>query len=116
VTPVLINKSIRGQDEDGLLPTLLFQRVFIGSADHYVVLIRTKTGSCAGRSAQNDQPCGPVGCKLASNVAVGVRLVLGRSKICGAVQSHKHTRGRYQDFWATRPIHDPRMVETSPIS
>ena len=37
VTPVNTDKNIGTQDEDGLLPTLLFQRVFIGGADHYVV-------------------------------------------------------------------------------
>jgi hypothetical protein len=37
VIPVNIDKNIRRQDEDGLLPTLLFQRVFIAGADHNVV-------------------------------------------------------------------------------
>ena len=37
VTPVNIDKNIRRQDDDGLFPTLLFQRVFIGGADHYVI-------------------------------------------------------------------------------
>jgi hypothetical protein len=38
VTPVIVGKNIR-EHEDGLLPTLLFQRVFIsaGGGDHYVV-------------------------------------------------------------------------------
>jgi Aspartyl protease len=38
VTPVSAGKDVPGRDEDGLLPTLLFQRVFICGADHYVVL------------------------------------------------------------------------------
>jgi hypothetical protein len=39
VTPVIVGKNLREQHEDGLLPTLLFQRVFIsgGGGDHYVV-------------------------------------------------------------------------------
>jgi hypothetical protein len=37
VTPVSAGKDVPGRDEDGLLPTLLFQRVFICGADHYMV-------------------------------------------------------------------------------
>ena len=37
VTPVSVGKNVPGRDEDGLLPTLLFQRVFISSADHFVI-------------------------------------------------------------------------------
>jgi len=39
VTPAIVGKNLREQHEDGLLPTLLFQRVFIsgGGGDHYVV-------------------------------------------------------------------------------
>jgi hypothetical protein len=37
VTPVRTLKNDPQPDEDGLLPTLLFQRVFICGADHYVV-------------------------------------------------------------------------------
>ena len=37
VTPVSVGKNVPGREEDGLLPTLLFQRVFISGADHYVV-------------------------------------------------------------------------------
>jgi Aspartyl protease len=37
VTPVVVAKNFPGQHEDGLLPTVLFQRVFISSGDHYVV-------------------------------------------------------------------------------
>jgi hypothetical protein len=37
VTPVSVAKNIPRPEEDGLLPTLLFQRVFICGADHYVV-------------------------------------------------------------------------------
>ncbi len=36
-TPVRVAKNVPRPDEDGLLPTLLFQRVFICGADHYVV-------------------------------------------------------------------------------
>jgi hypothetical protein len=38
VTPATAGKDIPGREEDGLLPTLLFQRVFICAADHYVIL------------------------------------------------------------------------------
>ena len=38
VTPVRQAKDGPRRDEDGLLPTLLFQRVFISGLDHYVVL------------------------------------------------------------------------------
>jgi hypothetical protein len=38
VTPVSAAKNVQRLDEDGLLPTLLFQRVFISGADHYGVL------------------------------------------------------------------------------
>jgi len=37
VTPMSVAKNVPRLDEDGLLPTLLFQRVFICSADHFVV-------------------------------------------------------------------------------
>jgi hypothetical protein len=37
VTPVRAPKNAPQPDEDGLFPTLLFQRVFICGADHYVV-------------------------------------------------------------------------------
>jgi predicted aspartyl protease len=37
VTPLSVGKNIPGRDEDGVLPTLLFQRIFICGADHYVV-------------------------------------------------------------------------------
>jgi hypothetical protein len=37
VTPVSVEQNAPRQDEDGLLPTVLFQRVFISVADHYVV-------------------------------------------------------------------------------
>lgn len=37
VTPVNAPKGVPRPDEDGLLPTLLFQRVFICGADNYVV-------------------------------------------------------------------------------
>jgi hypothetical protein len=39
VTPVIDGKNIREHNEDGLLPTVLFQRVFISGrgGDHYVV-------------------------------------------------------------------------------
>jgi Aspartyl protease len=39
VTPVIVGKNLREHHEDGLLPTVLFQRVFIsgGGGDHYVV-------------------------------------------------------------------------------
>ncbi len=37
VTPVMVGKNLGEQHEDGLLPTVLFQRVFISGSDHYVV-------------------------------------------------------------------------------
>lgn len=37
VTPVGVENNVPARDEDGVLPTLLFQRVFICPADHYVV-------------------------------------------------------------------------------
>ncbi|RSL19055.1 aspartyl protease [Edaphobacter aggregans] len=37
VTPVSVGKNVPLRDEDGVLPTLIFQRVFICPADHYVV-------------------------------------------------------------------------------
>jgi hypothetical protein len=39
VTPVTVGKNLEKQYEDGLLPTVLFERVFIsgGAGDHYVV-------------------------------------------------------------------------------
>ena len=37
VTPVNPGKNIPNREEDGLLPTLLFQRVFISGPDHFVV-------------------------------------------------------------------------------
>src|ERR1700733_15803980 len=37
VTPVIVGKSLQEHHEDGLLPTVLFQRVFISGGDHYVV-------------------------------------------------------------------------------
>ena len=37
VTPVIVVKNLPKQREDGLLPTLLFQRVFISGTDHFVV-------------------------------------------------------------------------------
>lgn len=38
VTPMSVEKNIPRRDEDGLLPTVLFRRVFICNAEHYVVL------------------------------------------------------------------------------
>ena len=37
VTPVSSSNGVPKRDEDGLLPTILFKRVFICSANHYVV-------------------------------------------------------------------------------
>ena len=37
VTPVSVAKNLPKQHEDGLLPTVLFQRVFISGGGHYVV-------------------------------------------------------------------------------
>jgi predicted aspartyl protease len=37
VTPVSVAKEMPARDEDGLLPTVLFQRVFICHADQYVI-------------------------------------------------------------------------------
>jgi hypothetical protein len=37
VTPVSVQESLPGRQEDGLLPTVLFQRVFISGGGHYVV-------------------------------------------------------------------------------
>jgi Aspartyl protease len=37
VTPLGVSQNFPTRDEDGLLPTMLFQRVFINLADHYVV-------------------------------------------------------------------------------
>jgi hypothetical protein len=37
VTPVSVAKNVPQRDEDGLLPTVLFQRVFISGRDHFVV-------------------------------------------------------------------------------
>ncbi len=37
VTPVRVAKDVPTLEEDGLLPTVLFQRVFICGADHFVV-------------------------------------------------------------------------------
>jgi hypothetical protein len=37
LTPVSVSQNFPARDEDGLLPTMLFQRVFINLADHYVV-------------------------------------------------------------------------------
>jgi hypothetical protein len=37
VTPVGVAKDMPARDEDGLLPTVLFQRVFICHADQYVI-------------------------------------------------------------------------------
>ena len=37
VTPVTVESNIPNRDEDGLLPTMLFQSVFISYAQHYVV-------------------------------------------------------------------------------
>jgi hypothetical protein len=36
-TPASAGKNVPERDEDGLLPTLLFQRVFICAADHYAI-------------------------------------------------------------------------------
>jgi hypothetical protein len=38
VTPVRAGNNLPAWGEDGLLPTLLFRRIFICAADHYVVL------------------------------------------------------------------------------
>jgi hypothetical protein len=38
VTPVNVEYDLPTRDEDGLLPTVLFQRVFISGAGHYVIL------------------------------------------------------------------------------
>jgi len=37
VTPVIVVKNLPKQREDGLLPTVLFQRVFISGSGHFVV-------------------------------------------------------------------------------
>lgn len=37
VTPVRVAENLPAPDEDGLLPALLFQRVFISGAEHYVI-------------------------------------------------------------------------------
>ena len=37
VTPVIVPKNLPRQREDGLLPTVLFQRVFISGTDHFVI-------------------------------------------------------------------------------
>jgi len=37
VTPVSVERNVPPMEADGLLPTLLFQRVFISASDHYVV-------------------------------------------------------------------------------
>jgi hypothetical protein len=37
VTPVRVAKNLPWQHADGLFPSVLFQRVFISSGDHYVV-------------------------------------------------------------------------------
>ncbi len=37
VTPVRVAKNLPQQHADGLFPTVLFQRVFISSGEHYVV-------------------------------------------------------------------------------
>jgi Aspartyl protease len=36
-TPVSLGRDVPSRQEDGLLPTLLFERVFISAGDHYVV-------------------------------------------------------------------------------
>jgi hypothetical protein len=36
-TPVSLGRDVPSRQEDGLLPTLLFQRVFISASDHYVI-------------------------------------------------------------------------------
>ena len=38
VTPVGSAQNIPDREEDGLLPTMLFQRVYISFADHYVIV------------------------------------------------------------------------------
>ena len=38
VTPVRVAKNLPRQREDGLLPTVLFQRIFISGTDHFVIL------------------------------------------------------------------------------
>ena len=37
MTPVAVAKNLPQRREDGLLPTVLFRRVFISGVDHYVV-------------------------------------------------------------------------------
>jgi Aspartyl protease len=37
VTPVRVESNVPERDEDGLLPTVLFQRVYISYAEHYVI-------------------------------------------------------------------------------
>jgi hypothetical protein len=37
VTPVSVERNVPPMEVDGLLPTLLFQRVFISASDHYVI-------------------------------------------------------------------------------
>ncbi len=37
VTPVSVERNVPAMEADGLLPTVLFQRVFICGSDHYVV-------------------------------------------------------------------------------
>jgi len=37
VTPVSVEQNVPTMEADGLLPTVLFQRVFISGSDHYVV-------------------------------------------------------------------------------
>ncbi len=38
VTPVATGKDVPKVEVDGLLPTILFERIFISYADHYAVL------------------------------------------------------------------------------
>jgi hypothetical protein len=37
VTPVTVEQNVPTMTTDGLLPTVLFQRVFISSRGHYVI-------------------------------------------------------------------------------
>lgn len=42
VTPVSAAQNVPNRDEDGLLPTVLLQRVYICHSDHYVVSIQSE--------------------------------------------------------------------------
>jgi hypothetical protein len=88
VTPVNVQESPLSRHEDGLLPTLLFQRVFISGGGHYVWSWSRREPT--RRKARTTESQGKPGRKARTESQDRRKLTLKRTRLSGMLIRDTH--------------------------